>query len=85
MAGAGLDVFEVEPLPADHPLIAMDTVVLSPHALSWTDEMALGNGRSAMAAVLAAAAWRAPAHVVDRSVLEHPRWAGGAASATAGR
>jgi len=79
IAGAGLDVFEVEPLPAGHPLTVMDNVVLSPHALSWTDEMALGNGRSAMAAVLAAAGWRAPTHLVDRSVLDHPRWVSGAA------
>lgn len=82
IAGAGLDVFEVEPLPADHPLTGMDNVVLSPHALSWTDEMALGNGRSAMAAVLAAAEWRAPTYLVDRSVLDHPRWVSGAAGGT---
>ena len=31
IAGAGLDVFHDEPLPADHPLLAMENVVLSPH------------------------------------------------------
>ncbi len=31
IAGAGLDVFVLEPLPHDHPLTAMDNVVLSPH------------------------------------------------------
>ena len=32
IAGAGLDVFEREPLPAGHPLTKLDNVVLSPHA-----------------------------------------------------
>lgn len=31
IAGAALDVFEREPLPADHPFWAMDNVILSPH------------------------------------------------------
>jgi phosphoglycerate dehydrogenase-like enzyme len=31
IAGAGLDVFEVEPLPLDHPLRRLDNAVITPH------------------------------------------------------
>jgi len=36
--GAGLDVFEQEPTPTDNPLLKMDNVILSPHALAQTDQ-----------------------------------------------
>ena len=39
IAGAGLDVMDVEPLPADSPLWDMDNVILSPHASALTAEM----------------------------------------------
>jgi len=31
IAGAGLDVFDIEPLPLDHPFRHMDNVVITPH------------------------------------------------------
>ncbi|HSB89984.1 MAG TPA: hydroxyacid dehydrogenase [Anaerolineales bacterium] len=41
IAGAGLDVYDPEPLPADSPLLQMDNVVLSPHMAAHTDEALL--------------------------------------------
>jgi len=38
IAGAGLDVYDVEPLPVDHPLRKLDNVVLSPHLGYVTQE-----------------------------------------------
>ncbi len=38
IGGAALDVFEHEPLPTDHPLLALDNVVVSPHVGSATFE-----------------------------------------------
>jgi D-3-phosphoglycerate dehydrogenase len=38
IAGAGLDVYDLEPLPVDHPLRKLDNVVLSPHLGYVTQE-----------------------------------------------
>jgi D-3-phosphoglycerate dehydrogenase len=38
IAGAGLDVFEKEPIQTDNPLLKMRQVLLTPHSLCWTDE-----------------------------------------------
>lgn len=38
LAGAGIDVFEEEPPPADHPLLQAERVVLSPHTAAHTGQ-----------------------------------------------
>jgi phosphoglycerate dehydrogenase-like enzyme len=38
LGGAGLDVYEEAPLPADHPLRGCDNVVLTPHSAAYTEE-----------------------------------------------
>ena len=39
IAGAGLDVFDTEPLPPGHPLTQLDNVVLTPHSAGVTPEV----------------------------------------------
>ncbi|HYZ83046.1 MAG TPA: NAD(P)-dependent oxidoreductase [Bryobacteraceae bacterium] len=39
IGGAGLDVFDVEPLPQGHPLTQLDNVVLTPHCAGVTPEV----------------------------------------------
>jgi D-3-phosphoglycerate dehydrogenase len=72
IAGAGLDVFEREPVDPSDPILTLDNVIVAPHALCWTDECFLGNGRSACESILDVAAGRAPRYVVNRDVLEQP-------------
>jgi len=52
IAGAGLDVFVEEPLPPSHPLLELDSVVLTPH-LGWpTDSGFAGFAENAAANIL---------------------------------
>ncbi len=45
LGGAGLDVYDVEPLPPDHPLLACEQIVLTPHNADVTPEgMEMLNG-----------------------------------------
>jgi D-3-phosphoglycerate dehydrogenase len=45
LGGAGIDVFDVEPIPPDHPLLACEQVVLTPHNADMTPEgMDILNG-----------------------------------------
>jgi phosphoglycerate dehydrogenase-like enzyme len=70
IAGAGLDVLEQEPPDADDPILKLDNVILSPHALCWTDQCFAGNGAADVRAVLDVQQGRAPRTVVNREVLE---------------
>jgi len=40
IAGAGLDVFETEPLPVTHPLWRMDNVIITPHVAGASPRIA---------------------------------------------
>ncbi len=69
IAGAGLDVYDVEPPPPDHPLRSLPNVTLSPH-LGYVTRELLGVVYSD--AVEAVGAWLdgAPVRIVNREVLQ---------------
>jgi D-3-phosphoglycerate dehydrogenase len=74
IAGAGLDVFDPEPLRSDDPLIGLDTVVLAPHSIAVTDELISQCGALVVQAVLDVMHGREPRGIVSRRAVEHPEW-----------
>jgi phosphoglycerate dehydrogenase-like enzyme len=73
IAGAGLDVFEQEPVDPANPLLTMDNVIVTPHSLCWTDECFHNMASTGLASIVAALAGRRPEFVVNPDVLKHPR------------
>ena len=74
IAGAGLDVFDIEPIASNDPLLALDNVIVSPHAICWTDECFKGIGSSACQSLIDVAQGRTPSHIVNREVLTSSRY-----------
>jgi phosphoglycerate dehydrogenase-like enzyme len=74
IAGAGLDVLESEPPDPGDPILRLDNVILAPHALCWTDQCFAGNGAADVRAVLDIQHGRVPRGVVNRAVLDQPRF-----------
>ena len=74
IAGAGLDVLEQEPPDANDPLLKLDNLIVTPHALCWTDQIFSGNGASDVRAVLRVMAGEVPGAVVNGDVRERPGW-----------
>ncbi|MCI0620314.1 MAG: dehydrogenase [Acidobacteria bacterium] len=70
--GAGIDVFSQEPLPAGSPLLTLENVIVTPHALAWTDELFSGIGTMSCHGMLKLANGVVPDHVVNRDVLCRP-------------
>ncbi len=65
IGGAGLDVFEKEPVPLDEPLLALKNVTTLPHLGSATIKAREGMARKAAENVLAALEGRRPADLVN--------------------
>jgi D-3-phosphoglycerate dehydrogenase len=73
IAGAGLDVFEQEPIGPDHPFCAMDNVVLTPHCASFADETYAVRRRRVGKDALAILRGELPQFVANGAVLDRAR------------
>lgn len=71
IAGAGLDVFETEPLPPGHPLTSLPNTLLTPHVGYVTDVRYQGYYEGAIDCVRALASG-SPIRVMNPEVLESP-------------
>jgi len=70
IAGAGLDVFEEEPLPPNHPLTMFKNVILAPHIASATYESRLEMASKAAENLIAFAEGRVPPNLVNKDVVK---------------
>ena len=74
IAGAALDVFENEPLPADHPLTKLDNVILTPHWLCSSTDVWRATSKAMATGMLRAAQGQVPENVVNPAVLDRPEF-----------
>ena len=79
LGGAGLDVFETEPLPADSPLRQLENVVLTDHAGWYSEESLVELKTKAARNVAAVLAGGVPPYPVNRVGPGGPGAAGGPA------
>jgi D-3-phosphoglycerate dehydrogenase len=68
IAGAGLDVWEKEPPPSEHPLLAFDNVLVSPHTAGVTVETRQNMSRIAAAQILDTLDGKKPPRIVNPEV-----------------
>jgi D-3-phosphoglycerate dehydrogenase len=73
IAGAALDVFVCEPLPANHPLLGAPNVILSPHIAGYTEEAFQRIRQTACDAVERLRRGEWPEHVVNPTLRPRAR------------
>ena len=75
IAGAGLDVFEREPLDADSPLVPMENVILTPHTAGMSDssQIAVRHRTARNIAAGLVGRWPETRDLVNPQVKTHPR------------
>ena len=73
LAGAGVDVYDPEPAPADHPLFSLPNVVCTPHIASYTTAGVLKMQVMACQQVALALLGEHPTDLVNPEVWGHHR------------
>lgn len=73
IAGAALDVFASQPLPADHPFFDLDNVVLTPHLAGITEQSMARMGLGAADEALRVLAGGLPKNLVNQEAVERYR------------
>lgn len=68
--GAALDVYAEEPLPADHPLLDLPTVVTTPHIAGAAEEVPARGATMIVDDIEAVMAGRTPTHIANEAVLD---------------
>jgi D-3-phosphoglycerate dehydrogenase / 2-oxoglutarate reductase len=68
IAGAGIDVFDIEPPPPDHPLLHLDTVMATPHIAGGTVESMHDMSKAAAEQWIALLRGRVPPRLVNPEI-----------------
>ncbi len=68
--GAALDVFNTQPLPADHPFFIFDNVIITPHMAGITEQSMARMGTGAIAEALRVLSGELPANLVNPDAVE---------------
>jgi phosphoglycerate dehydrogenase-like enzyme len=72
IAGAGLDVYEHEPLPVSDPLVALDNVILTPHWSPATVDVKVLCGQAIFGGIKRVACGELPDNILNPEVIVRP-------------
>jgi len=71
IAGAGLDVFQQEPIPLNDPILKLQNVILTPHIGSGTVETRLSMSLMAVNDVMRVLEGKMPIHLINKDLVEN--------------
>lgn len=70
LGGAAVDVFDTQPLPPDHPFLALPNVILTPHMAGITEESMLRMGQGVVAEAQRVVAGDLPHNLVNPGAVD---------------